>query len=105
MSLLHHAADFYAVGQSHAEGVETGGETTEVDDSLFLEGNHAAAGVVENIHALHLLVSLDGQFAHGGVGVECDVAGLRFQAVASVVQVSLGSHAERDVTLSVMSSM
>ena len=89
LSLLHYTAHFNAVGQSHAEGVETGGETTEVDDGLFVEGGHAAAGVVEDIHAYHFFISLDGQLARGGVGVECDVAGLRFQAVAVIVQVAL----------------
>ena len=52
MSLLHHSAHFDAVGQSHAESVETGGETTEVDNGLFVEGGHAAAGVVEYIYAM-----------------------------------------------------
>ena len=32
MSLLHHSAHFDAVGQSHAEGVETGGKAAEVEE-------------------------------------------------------------------------
>ena len=97
LSLLHYAPHFNAFGQRHAECVEAGGETTEVDDSLFLEGCHAAACVVIHVNAHHLLISLYRQPAGGGVGIESDVAGLWLQAVAVVVQVSLGSHTERDV--------
>ena len=66
--LLHHTADFDAVGQCAAESVQTGGETAEVDGGLVLECCHAAAGVVEDVDTFNLAVSFDGEHAGSRVG-------------------------------------
>ena len=68
--LLHDTAHFDALGECHAEGVDARGETSEVDGGLPLEGGDAASGVVVHVDAQHLIVSLDGHPARGGVGVE-----------------------------------
>ena len=99
--LLHHTADFDAVGQSAAESVQTGGETADVDGGLVLECCHAAAGVVEDVDTFNLAVGFDGDHAGSRVGEDGHPFLRERLIVGGIVPVAVKSfrcrEAERDI--------
>ena len=99
--MLHHTADFDAVGQSAAESVQTRCETAEVDRGLVLDCCHAAAGVVEDVDTFNLAVSFDGDHAGSRVGEDGHPFLGERLIVRDVVPVALKSfgcgEAKRDV--------